>query len=209
MIIDQFVVQPSISFVGAMIAGVILLVVGVTLVLVAVSNRLTRLAHIASRINSFFSVYKDTGNKYAWIILGMVLIISGGLIVCATASMSSSSVVTIGDGYINIESKAFTVSGLFGISDNKKVASEEIAIAFVGQVGSGAFTLHRQFGLDSGVTNIGVFTLGNGATAYIASTNSTNLIVELKTGEYLIVGTTDIQALADSFAQNVYPLQTP
>jgi hypothetical protein len=209
VIIDQFVVQPSVSFVGVMIVGVVLLVVGVALVLVAASNKLFRLAYIASRINEFFSVYKDTGNKYAWIILGLVLIMSGGLIVCATASVSSSSVVIVGDGYINIESKAFAVGGLFGISDNKKVTSEEIATAFVGQVGSGVFTLHRQFGLDSGDTNIGVFTLGNGATAYIASTNSVNLIVELKTGEYLIVGTSNTQVLVDSFAQNVHPLQTP
>jgi len=202
-------VQPLVSFGGVMIAGIILLVVGVVLVLVAVSNRLFQLAHVANKINEFFSVHKDTGNKYAWIILGSVLIILGGLLVCAAVSVSSASVVTIGDGYMNIESKAFTVGGIFGIRDNKNVTSEEIATAFVGQIGSGAFTLHRQFGLDSGDTNIGVFTLGNSATAYIASTNSTNLVVELKNGEYLIIGTQDTQILANSFAQNVHPLLTP
>jgi hypothetical protein len=52
-----------------------------------------------------------------------------------------------------------------------------------------------------------MYTLGNGATAYVASTNTTSLVVELKNGEYLIVGTSDTQALANSFAQNVHPLQ--
>ncbi|MDR2720015.1 MAG: hypothetical protein LBC03_04340 [Nitrososphaerota archaeon] len=127
---------------------------------------------------------------------------------CAATAVSSSSVVTVGDGYINVESNTFTFMGILGISGNKNVTSEEIASAFVGRVGSGDFTLHRQLGLDSGDTNIGIFTLGNGATAYMASTNSTNLIVELKNGEYLIIGTQTTQDLVTCFSQNVY-LLTP
>jgi ethanolamine utilization microcompartment shell protein EutS len=208
MIIDQFVVQPSISVsvVGLQIVGVVLIVFGVVLVIVSVSNRLIKLSYAADRINALFSVFKDTGNKYAWVLVGVLLLITGGIVVCAAQSTFSSSVVTIGDGYLNIESKAFTFEGLFGIRGNKNVTSEEITIAFVGQVGSGDFALHRHLGFDSGDTNIGIFTLGNGATAYIASTNSINLIIELKNGEYLIVGTPDTQALADSFAQNVHSL---
>jgi hypothetical protein len=191
-----------------MIVGIVLIVAGVALTLIAVSSRLGQLAYIVDRIIGFFSVSKDTSNKYAWIIVGMLLIVVGGITVCAWTSVSHPSVVAISDGYISVESTSFTFWGFFGTS-SKNVSSEEIAIAFVGQVGSGNFTLHRQLGLDSGDINIGVFTLGNGATAYMASTNSTNLIIELKNGEYLIVGTSDTQALSNSFAQNVHPLLTP
>ena len=209
MAFDQFVVQPVVSVTGPIIVGVVLIVIGVVLVLVAVSNRLFQLSYVADRINGFFSVSKDTGNKYAWVIVGVLLLVTGSFVVCAVTSISSSSVVTVGDGYINIESKAFTFEGIFYISSNKNVSSADVATAFVGQVGFGDFTLQRSLGLDSGDTNIGIFILGNGATAYVASTNATNLIIELKNGEYIIVGTSDTQALANSFAQNVHTLLTP
>ena len=61
----------------------------------------------------------------------------------------------------------------------------------------------KQYGLNYGNTNIGVYKLGNGATAYIASTNSTSLIIQLKTGEYVIVGNSNTDALARSFSENV------
>ena len=69
--------------------------------------------------------------------------------------------------------------------------------------------MDKQYGLNSGNTNIGVFKLGNGATAYIASTNSTSLIIQLKTGEYVIVGNSNTDALARSFSENVYELKSP
>jgi hypothetical protein len=208
MVLDQFIVQPQVSFGSSIIiVGVCLIAVGVALVLLAVSSKLIQLAHIADRINSFFSVSKDTGNKYAWIILGIILIIGGGIMVSAITSAISPSVVTVSNGYINVESNAFTsVGAIFCISSSKNVTSEEITAAFVGQIGSGDFKLHKQYGLNSGDTNIGLYTLGNGAKAYVATTNSTSLIIELKNGEYLIVGSSDTYALANSFAQNVHPL---
>ncbi|MCL2287903.1 MAG: hypothetical protein FWC33_01800 [Candidatus Bathyarchaeota archaeon] len=53
---------------------------------------------------------------------------------------------------------------------------------------------------------MGLFTLGNGATAYVATTNSTCLIIQVTYGDYLIVGGQDTQALANSFSQNIYPV---
>jgi hypothetical protein len=115
--------------------------------------------------------------------------------------------VTIGDGYINVKSPDFVRGGfIFGVNDNKNVTSGEIVDAFVGQIGSGNFNLYKQYGKNTGEANIGLFTLGDGATAYVASTNSTNLIIKLKNGEYLIVGTSDTHALANSFSQNVHSL---
>lgn|GEM_PF-5052466 len=48
-----------------------------------------------------------------------------------------TSIVTIGDGYINVESTHFSYSSLDIASNsrNKNVTYEQIATAFVGQVG--------------------------------------------------------------------------
>jgi hypothetical protein len=69
--------------------------------------------------------------------------------------------------------------------------------------------LNRQVGTDYGNINIGIFTLGNNATAYVLSTNSTDLIIQLNNGQYMILGTSNTNALATSFSQNVYPLKSP
>ena len=49
-------------------------------------------------------------------------------------------------------------------------------------------------------------TLGNGDTAYVVSNNSTDLLIQLNSGEYVILGTSNTNALATSFSQSVYPL---
>ncbi|MDR2707729.1 MAG: hypothetical protein LBB87_03150 [Nitrososphaerota archaeon] len=145
--------------------------------------------------------------KYVLAIFGVLLIFIGGLFYAASHS-AQSSVVTIGEGYINVESAQFVRSnmGIASNSGNKNVTYEEIATAFVGQVGSGDFKLHKNYGTNFGDTNVGIYTLGNGAKAHMATTNSTCLIIQLKNGEYLIVGNEDTQAIATSFSQNVYKL---
>ena len=54
--------------------------------------------------------------------------------------------------------------------------------------------------------SVGIFTLGNGATAYVVSNNSTDLIIQLNSGEYVVLGTSNINALATSFSNSVYSL---
>jgi len=49
--------------------------------------------------------------------------------------------------------------------------------------------------------------LGNGKTAYVVSNNSTDLIIQLDGGKYVILGTSDTNALVASFSQSVYPLK--
>jgi len=201
MVIEQFTIPASaphivyVAAAGLIVVGVILLVVALLLrnrqkglPLVFFENR------VGYRINS----------KYDFlVIIGVLLMIIGGfLFVVAVLSSSSSSFVTVGDGYMIVKSGYF--SGVNG--GNKNVTCEEIAAAFVGQVGLGDFKLHKRSGLNFDDINMGMYTLGNGAKAYLATTNSTCLIVELKSGEYLIVGNQDTQAIANSFSQNVYKL---
>jgi hypothetical protein len=198
MAIEQFSVQSSMYGLSVLV-GALIVVVGVVLL---VSGLLLRNRF---QDRSFDNERETVGvkSKYKLAIIGIALIICGGFALVTSYGSSLPSVVTVGDGYINVECPDF---GYYGADGNKNVTSEEIAVAFVGQVGSGDFALHKQHGLELGDTNIGIFTLGNGAKAYIVSTNSTNLIIELKNGEYLIVGTPDTQAVADSFTQNVHPL---
>lgn len=121
------------------------------------------------------------------------------------------STVTVGSGYINVQFSGFSpnLPGIPFVSGNKNVTSSEISTAFVGQIGSGDFTLDKQYGANAGNINIGLYKLGNGATAYVASTNSTDLIIQLNNGQYVILGTSNTDALATSFSQNVYPLKSP
>jgi len=146
--------------------------------------------------------------KYGGIIGGIVLIaLALGLFFVYYAP----STITVGSGYVNVQFGGFSPNLPFipFISGNKNVTTSEIANAFVGQIGSGDFSLDKQSGLNLGDVNIGVYTLGNGATAYVASNNSTDLIIQLNNGQYLIIGTSNTSALATSFSQNVYQLKSP
>ena len=68
-------------------------------------------------------------------------------------------------------------------------------------------TLSKQHGTNYDHFNVGVFTLGNGATAYVISNNSTDLIIQLTSEKYLVLGTSNTNALATSFSQSVYKLK--
>jgi hypothetical protein len=194
MVNEQFIVQPLYDSEVALVV-VALLAIGVVLLLACL------LVIRIKRGSSYSDVYQVLTLCFG--IVGIALVCVSGFLYYGTHN-SPSSMVTIGDGYINVESTYFVGVGVNG--DNKNVTSEEIAAAFVGQVGSGDFKLRKQHGLNYGDVNVGRYTLGNGATAYIASTSSTNLIIHLKSGQYLIVGNQDTQAIANSFSQNVYKL---
>lgn len=193
MSIEQFTVQAPYS-VFVTIVVVFLIAVGAVLIVSGFSSRIVKA--LSSRSLS-------GGNKYVYLICGIVLI---ALSIGVFFIYYAPSTVTVGSGYINTQFS--TLSPIPFIGGDKNVTSSQISIAFVGQIGSGNFTLNKQYGTNNGDTNVGVFTLGNGATAYVASTNSTDLIIQLKSGQYVILGTSNNDALA-AFSQNVYPLKSP
>jgi hypothetical protein len=131
------------------------------------------------------------------ILIGIVTI---GLGVWVFFDSSSPSTITIGTGYVSIQSSSFGGAG------NLNVTSDKIVSAYVGQIGSGNLSLTKQHGTNYDDVNIGVYTLGNGKTANVVSENSTDLIIQLNNGNYVILGTSNTNALATSFSQNVYPL---
>ncbi len=193
MSLEQFTVQAPYS-IFVTIAVIVLIAVGAVLIIIGLSSRLRIVKSIGYNLN----------NKYSVIIGGIVLI---ALVLGVFFLYYAPSTVTVGSGYINTQFS--TLSPIPFIGGEKNITSSQISNAFVGQIGSGNFTLNKQYGTNNGNTNVGVFTLGNGATAYLASTNSTDLIIQLNNGQYLILGTSNTDSLAKSFSQNVYPLKSP
>ena len=130
-------------------------------------------------------------------IIGIVVI---GLGVWLFFASNTPSTITVSSGYISIQSPSFGGAGNMNITANK------ISSAYVAQIGSGNLTLSKQHGTNYDHFNVGIFTLGNGDTAYVVSNNSTDLIIQLNSGEYVILGTSNTNSLATSFSQSVYPL---
>jgi hypothetical protein len=179
--VEQFTVQPSSSL--GTIALVVLVVTGAVLLLLAVAT--------GSRAKTIRRTF------VALMIIGLVVI---GLGVWLFFTSNTPSTITVGSGYVNIQSPSFNGAGNMNITANK------IASAYVGQIGSGNLTLSKQHGTNYDNFNVGIFTLGNGDTAYVVSNNSTDLIIQLNNREYVILGTSNTNAFATSFSQSVYPL---
>jgi len=99
-----------------------------------------------------------------------MLIVFGGVIFCLNYCMSSLLMVIVYEGSIAGTSGYFFSNYGSIIGTDKRVWSDEIVTAFVGEVGSGDFKLCKKHGLDYGNTHVGLFTLGNGATAYVPTT---------------------------------------
>ena len=133
-------------------------------------------------------------------VIPVIVIIFVGFLL--SSSFSGASTITIGSGYVSVSMPLFSTPG------NIKVTSNEIVSAYVAQIGSGDLSLFKIAGTNIGNINIGTYTLGNGKTAYVVSTNSTDLIIQLNSGKYVILGTQNTEALAASFSQNVYPLKS-
>ena len=133
----------------------------------------------------------------ALLVIGIAVI---GLGVGLFYATSTPSTITIGSGYVNIQSPSFNGAG------NLNVTSDQIVSAYVGQIGSGNLTLAKQHGTNYDHLNVGVFTLGNAATAYVVSSNSTDLIIQLNSGKYVILGTPNTDDLVAIFSNSVYSI---
>jgi hypothetical protein len=183
MSVEEFTVQPPIGL--GLIPLIGLVVTGIVLIVLAFAT-----GRRAKTIRGTFVLL---------IITGLAVI---GLGIWLFFSATGSSTITVGSGYVSITSPSFSGTG------NLNFTASEITSAYVTQIGSGNFTLSKQHGTNYGDFNVGVFTLGNRDTAYVVSNNSTDLIIHLDTGDYLILGTSNTDALASKFSQSVYPLQT-
>lgn len=104
--------------------------------------------------------------------------------------------VTIGNGYIQISSSE---------TGTMNFTSAQISNAYVAQIGSGNLTLSKQRGLNNGVDRLGFFTTGNGSTAYVVSSVQKDLVIQLTSGNYVIVGNSNLTSMVSLFNEEVYP----
>ena len=110
-----------------------------------------------------------------------------------------------GGSVIVIRSGSISVSGQF-IGNNTYGASD-VKAAFVGNINAGNLTLTiRDEGTSLGNINEGLYTLSNGASAHVVSVNQTDLFVELNSGLYLVLGTSNTAELANDFSAQVAPV---
>ena len=129
-------------------------------------------------------------------VIGFALLLPGGIIYATTIG---SSTIAIGNGY-------FSVSGQF--LDNSTYTKSQIKTAFIDEnINSGNLTLTtRNEGTSLGNINVGIYTLSNGASAHVVSVNQTDLIIELNSGPYLVLGTSNTNALVTAFSADVIPV---
>ncbi len=191
MSIEQFTVQPT-SIILTVIP-VALIALGAVMVAAGFSKKLLH-ALVTYSLKSH-----PIENRYVYLVIGIIII---GLGTTIYVTSSAPSTITVGPQYVSYQS-SFLGAG------SMKVTSDQIADAYIGQLGQGDLKMSRTFGTSAGNVNIGLFTLANGKTAHLVTNNQTSLVIELKSGEYVILGTSDTEAFAESFSQNVYALKSP
>jgi hypothetical protein len=182
-LIVDFTIQPP-ALLGVL-PLIILVATGVVLVVVAVVSR---------------SAKKFGQSFVALLVIGVVVIALG---VGLSYGSTGSTIITVGSGYLYVKSSSFGGPG------NLNVTTGEVQSAYVARIGVGNLTISKQHGTNIGDYNVGVFTLGNGATAYVASDNSTDLVLLLSSGEYVILGTNDTTSLVSTFSQSVHAVSGP
>lgn len=140
---------------------------------------------------------QSNGKNSVSVILIMGILSAGIIIggVFLQKNANTPATVEIGNKFIQIDSSE---------TGRINVTSSQISNAYVAQIGTGNLTLSRQHGLSNSVDNFGVFTLGNGATAYVISSVPTDLIIQLTSGKYMIVGNENLTEMVAVFSQNVF-----
>ena len=144
---------------------------------------------------------QSDGKRPISVILIMVIISTGIIIggVFIQKNTSTPATIEIGNKFIQIDSSQ---------TGRINVTSSQISKAYIAQIGTGNLTLSRQYGLSDGVDNFGVYKLGNGATAYVVSSVSTDLIIQLTSGKFMIVGNENLTEMVTVFSQNVFPVSS-
>lgn len=122
----------------------------------------------------------------------------------STTNTSSGVYINIGHGYVEFScSETGTVN----------VSTSQIVNVSVVHMDTGLLVMKRDHGYGGRISqtvnyhNLGVYTLANGAIAYVASNNLTNLVVALNTGKYLVLAPEhNVTAFLTDFSKYVTPV---
>ena len=162
-----------------------------TLIAVAVVAILTGVVLLALKRRDPQTIRRASGA----LLIGFILLATG---VGLNSGGTTGSAIVIRPGSISVSGKFI---------GNSTYPASEIKSAFIGNINTGAITLsQRDYGTSLGDINEGVYTLSNGATAHVVSTNQTDLFVALDSGIYLVLGTSNTAVLAGDFAAEVAPV---
>ncbi len=131
---------------------------------------------------------------YGVIITGIAIVLIGIILMF----LPSRAFITVGHGYVYVDTAA-------PLGGSINVTSNEITAVYLSNIDSGNLTLSlRKDGTSIGNLNLGLYTLSNGAMAYVASDNSTDVIIKLNNGDYVIMGTNQTSSLAAIITKEVY-----
>lgn len=142
-------------------------------------------------------ISKSLHSPIGVLLVGVILLVTSFVIYAST-----------GGSTIVIRQGSITVSGPLIGNDTYKTS--DVKTAFVEDVNMGSVTLGtKDYGTNLGNFNEGVYTLSNGATAHVVSANQTDLVIELNSGLYLVLGTSNTNVLVSDFVSNVAPVTEP
>lgn len=154
------------------------------------------IAPVAIAILAVGSYMNTKSIRQLLVLIVVVIAVFAGSYAYIHYKVENPSEITIGNGFIQISSSE---------TGTMNFTSGQISSAYVAHIGSGNLSLSRIHGLYNSVDRVGVFSMGNGATAYVVSDVPNDLIVELTSGNYLIVGNSNLSAMVSLFNQEVYP----
>lgn len=183
---------------GMLIGGLALVGIGLVIFLIGrlrerVSNRKPEDVESADGMKF---IKDSSGKSYVPIFIVALIMLAVGA--PFTILHTTNTVITIENGSFSVAGKYFPA---------KNYTSGEVKYAFVENIHTGNITItHKDYGTNSATVKEGKFSLSNGATAYVASVNSTDLVVELTSGPYIILGLSNMSSLESAFSGNIYQL---
>lgn len=119
-------------------------------------------------------------------------------------SASSNLDIYIGNGFVEFDSSP---------TGQINVTASQITNVSVVHMDTGLLVMSKEHGLGGGISkttphiNVGAFRLSNGKTAYVASNNLTNLVIDTTGGYYVVLAPQhNITRFLTDFSKYVYPV---
>ena len=140
-------------------------------------------------------IFKRGPQRKLSIVIVVAVLISTIAIVFLLVPVSPST-ITINQGQMSVSGSPF---------GTKSYTSSSIEKAYIAEIGKGNLTISRTAGTSLGSYHEGDYSL-NGASAYVISTNSTNLVVELTGGSYLVLSPPNFDSFISVFSANIAPV---
>lgn len=138
------------------------------------------------------------------VLVVVVIVILAMFVFPSTTNTSSDVYINIGNGFVEFSSPE---------TGTVNVSASQIVNTSVVHMDTGLLVMQKDHGYGGRVSqtvnyhNLGVYTLANDATAYVASNNLTNLVVALNDGKYLVLAPEhNVTTFLTDFSKYVSPV---